>query len=298
MVLSLSRFTLIFLIATGCAVRGYADSGFAGPEYILPKENAVLVFFADSLKKPFASSDIVRFADATLHTWSSPLRWEGRDWAVLGGTVAGTALLTLADKPVREFWQHRSSPAWDVVETAGYHYGKPYAALALTGGFYLSGIIFKSEWARETGLILGSAFLTSAAIQTLMKTAIGRARPGTNVGNRAFKPMSDEADYHSFPSGHIQVALSTALVLARRVESPVLKILFYTAAGTTFVSRMYNDAHWISDMAFGGAISWFCADAVIKRMEYNKQHTVFRKKNRISWNLAPSSAGFSLTGTF
>ena len=243
-------------------------------------------------------NDFLRFADASLYTWSGPLRWDGRDWAKLGGTIAGSALLALADQPVRDFWHQRDGSVWEAIETAGFHYGKPYAAFAITGGFYLSGIVFKNEWARETGLILGSAFLTSAAVQTIMKTAVGRARPGTNVGNWAFKPFSDLPDYHSFPSGHMQVALATALVLGRRVEHPVLKIFFYAAAGTTFISRMHSDAHWISDLAFGGAISWFCADAVIRRMEYNKSNAPFRKKPRISWELAPSVSGLSLRGTF
>ncbi|QEC52432.1 membrane-associated phospholipid phosphatase [Anseongella ginsenosidimutans] len=277
--------------------------GMQGPRKLQDKTDALNATSSSSPTAPSRQerpllNDFLRFADASLYTWSGPLRWDGRDWIKLGGTIAGTTLLALADQPVRDFWHQRSGPGWEAVETAGFHYGKPYAAFALTGGFYLSGIIFKNEWARETGLILGSAFLTSAAIQTIMKTAVGRARPGTNIGNGAFKPFSDLPDYHSFPSGHMQVALATALVLGRRVEHPVLKVFFYAAAGSTFISRMHSDAHWISDLAFGGAISWFCADAVIRRMEYNKSNDPFRKKQRISWQLAPSVSGFALKGTF
>lgn len=277
--------------------------GMQGPGQLQDKTNALNATSPSSPTAPSGQerpllTDFLRFADASLYTWSGPLRWEGRDWIKLGGTIAGSALLALADQPIRDFWHQRSGPGWEAIETAGFHYGKPYAAFALTGGFYLSGIIFKNDWARETGLILGSAFLTSAAIQTLMKTAVGRARPGTNVGNGAFKPFSDLPDYHSFPSGHMQVALATALVLGRRVEHPALKVFFYAAAGSTFISRMHSDAHWISDLAFGGAISWFCADAVIKRMEYNKSNDPFQKRQRISWQLTPSVSGLALKGTF
>ena len=242
--------------------------------------------------------DFLRFGDAVVYTISSPIRWRGNDWAKVGGVVAGTALTTLIDKPVRNFWQHRDSKAWDVVERGGFHYGKPYAAIYISSGFYLTGLVMKNEWARETALMLLAAYGTSGAVQSFMKTAAGRARPATNVGPWAFKPWSPSPDYHSFPSGHIQIATVTAVVLAERVEKPWLKALFYSTAGVTLASRMYSDAHWISDLAFGGAISYFSAKAVIRRMNQTRsgQH-MFRKKNRISWNFSPTPYGFSLVGT-
>ena len=242
--------------------------------------------------------DALRFGDAILYTMSSPVRWKGNDWAKVGGVVAGTALTTLIDKPVRSFWQHRDSKTWDVVERAGFHYGKPYAAIYISSGLYLTGLVAKSEWARETALMLLAAYGTSGAVQSFMKTAAGRARPATNVGNWAFDPWSPSPDYHSFPSGHIQIAMVTAVVLAERVEQPWLKAVFYSTAGVTLASRMYSDAHWISDLAFGGAISYFSAKAVIKRMDHTRSgRHMFRKKDKITWNFSPTPRGFTLVGT-
>lgn len=253
---------------------------------------------ADSVVQKKKVYDAVRFVDASAYTFTSPIRWKGKDWLKVGGVLGGTALLTLVDKPVRSFWQKRDSKVWDGVERAGFHYGKPYAAFIMTGGFYLTGVIIKNEWARETGLMLAAAYLTSGAVQTLMKTAVGRARPGTNVGPWRFDPFSPEPGYHSFPSGHIQVATVSAVILAHRVESPILKTLFYGTAGVTLASRMHSDAHWLSDMAFGGAISWFCAQSVIKRMERTKDSNPFSRKNKITWNFSPSVQGFTLIGNF
>lgn len=244
--------------------------------------------------------DFLRFGDAFLYTVSSPVRWQGNDWLKAGGVIAGTALTTLIDKPVRNFWQYQDSKTWDVVERAGFHYGKPYAAIYISGGFYLTGLVAKSEWARETALMLLAAYGTSGAVQSFMKTAAGRARPATDVGPWVFRPWSPLPDYHSFPSGHIQIAMVTAVVLAERVEQPWLKGLFYATAGFTLASRMYADAHWISDLAFGGAISYFSAKAVIKRMNQTRsgKHLFkFRRKDRISWNFSPTLRGFSLVGT-
>lgn len=242
--------------------------------------------------------DAFRFADATAHTVSAPLRWKKEDWLKTGGVLAGTALITLIDKPVRSFWQNRDSKAWNAVERAGFHLGKPYAAFILTGGFYLTGVVINNEWAKETGLILGAAYLTSGAVQTLMKTVIGRARPGTNVGPWAFDPMSPEAAYHSFPSGHIQIAMVSALVLANRTDNPWLKAGLYATGGITLASRMYSDSHWLSDMAFGAAISWFCTNAIIKRMDETRFTNPFKKDKTIEWALAPTIHGLGLRGTF
>lgn len=256
-------------------------------------------FSVDSVvQEKKVTHDAIRFADGVVHTMISPVRWKGDDWLKAGGVVAGTALLTLADKPVRSFWQNRNSGAWDAVERGGFHYGKPYAAFIMTGGFYLTGLVFKNEWARETGLILATAYLTSGAIQTFMKTAIGRARPATEAGPWAFDPFSPEPGYHSFPSGHIQIASISAMVLANRVEKPWLKALFYSTAGVTLLSRMYSDSHWISDMAFGGAISWFCTKSIIQRMDQNKYNNPLQRKDKISWNMTPTLGGVSIVGRF
>src|SRR5688500_4850664 len=79
--------------------------------------------------------DILRFGDGVLYTCSAPTRWNGKDWLVLGGLVAGTTALTFLDQPVRDFWKNKNGRLMDGLERVGYHYGKPYTALAFTGGF-------------------------------------------------------------------------------------------------------------------------------------------------------------------
>lgn len=249
------------------------------------------------------NSTLYRFADATVHTFISPIHWKGKDWLTVGAVFAGTALSTFADNPVRKFITRQDSKFLDNIEQAGYHYGKPYAALIMTGGFLATGVVFKNEWATETAAILGAAYLTSGAVQSLMKTAIGRARPDMEHGNMSFKPMSKLPGYHSFPSGHIQMAMVSAMVLAERVKNPWLKGAFYTTAGITFFSRLYVDAHWTSDLVFGTAISYFCTKAIIKRMEQNKTKVQNNDKKQAFKtqffpNISPYSNGLTMIATF
>ncbi|HET9486822.1 MAG TPA: phosphatase PAP2 family protein [Chryseosolibacter sp.] len=245
---------------------------------------------ADVAFKP----DILRFGDGVLHTYSAPARWKGKDWLVLGGIVAGTSALTFLDQPVRGFWQNKDSGFLDGLERVGYHYGKPYTAFAFTGGFYLTGMLFKSEWAKETGLILGTTLLTSGSIMGILKNVAGRARPAPGQGNLEFSPFDKSPAWHSFPSGHSTMGFSISLVVARRVDNVPLKIFFYSLAGVTAMSRMYTDSHWISDVSFGGMLAWFCADTAIDRMQMNRFRSVRRKENILVWNVYPYPGGLTL----
>ncbi len=127
--------------------------------------------------------DVVRGVDAVIYTFTSPARWKGKDWFTVGGVVAGTAALTLLDEPIRDFVRRNNSPFLDGVERVGYHYGKPYCAIAFSGGMYLAGTFLKNEWAKETGMMLVSGLTTSTLIQSVFKSAVGRARPIKNLGN-------------------------------------------------------------------------------------------------------------------
>lgn len=291
----------LFLLSIGLFTWSFGATAASHVYHALPIDKAiegVETTLESDTSKVLHIHDAFRFIDATAHTVSAPLRWDGEDWLKTGGVLAGTALISILDKPVRSFWQDRDSKVWNTVERAGFHLGKPYAAFILTGGFYLTGVAINNEWVKETGLILGAAYLTSGAVQTLMKTAIGRARPGTNVGPWTFDPMSPEAAYHSFPSGHIQIAMVSALVLANRTNNLWLKSALYATGGLTLVSRMYSDSHWLSDMAFGAAISWFCTHAIIKRMDETRYTNPFKKNKTIEWALAPTVHGLGLRGTF
>lgn len=240
--------------------------------------------------------DVLRFVDGVTFTLSSPARWDSRDWLTLGGLVGGTAALSFLDQPVRAFWQKHDNDFLDGVERVGYHYGKPYSAVGITAGFYLSGVVFKSEWAKETGLMLASGIFSSSVVMSVLKSSAGRARPGQRRENLEFRPFDESPSYHAFPSGHNSVAFGISLVLAKRVESVPLKIAFYSLAGTTAVARMYADAHWLSDVAFGGMMAWFCADTAMTRIQSNR----FRKshdRDVLVWKVYPYPGGVTFLAT-
>ena len=245
----------------------------------------------DSLRK---RPDVLRFADGVVYTTASPARWDGRDWIVLGGFLAGTAALTMVDQPVQNFWKNHNNRFLDGVERVGYHYGKPYSAVAFTGGFYLAGILLKNQWAKETGLMLGTSIFSSTLVMSVLKSAIGRRRPVPGADPLEFSMFDQSPEYHSFPSGHSSVAFGVSIVLANRIENVPLKIFFYSLAGTTVVSRMYSDSHWLSDMAFGGMLAWFCADTAMTRIQSNRFRKVRSRDTTLAWKVYPFPGGLTL----
>lgn len=245
---------------------------------------------ADSVRQ----ADVLRFADASIYSLSSPARWRGKQWATLGALVSITAAVSLADNPVRSFWKGKNNKMLDGIHTVGYHYGKAYTAMGMTGGLYLAGLVFKDQWTRETALILGSSVFSVVLLESTLKPFAGRARPVSGDDHYTFTFFNRAPVYHSFPSGHASIACTISTVMARRVKSIPLKIVFYSLAGTTMVCRLYSDAHWISDLAFGSALAWFCADVAIKRIEENR----FRKRNRVKWKASPFPSGITLRAVF
>lgn len=260
-----------------------------------------LIFIVEKAEQPKKNSDVIRIADAFAYTLTSPVRWKQDDWLTVGGVLGGTMFLSLADRPVYDVMQKNRSKFFDRLGEFGFHNGKPYAAFGVAGGFYAVGLIIDDEWAKETAAILTSAYATSGFLQTALKKIVGRARPTEGMGNYVFRPLKNDPGFSSFPSGHSQIAFVTAMVLAERVDQTWLKAVFYTGAAVTMASRMYNNAHWLTDVTFGSVLGYFCTRMVIKRFEqnkYGKPFSGYTNKSKINWQIVPSYNGIGLIGVF
>ncbi len=239
-------------------------------------------------------SDGFRFVDGAFYNLSAPFRWDKKDWMKCGLVVSGTAALTLLDEPVRNAWKPVDNQFLDRVNGIGDEYGRTTSALFFSGGFYVTGLVVKNEWARETGIMLGSALATTATIQTVLKPLVGRARPYTEDGPHSFRPFYPGHEYHSFPSGHTCIALTITFVMARRVDSVPLKMLFYSLAASTVVCRMYSDAHWLSDIGFATAAAWFSAESSVRRVTSMR----YRRTSSPVVNIFPYPGGLTLRMRF
>ena len=117
-----------------------------------------------------------------------------------------------------------------------------YAPAALVYGLKAFGYESRTKWG---GMLVSDVFSVGIMAVTVkgLKEVVSRTRPNGE-------------DNESFPSGHTAKAFMTATMLYKEYgwRSPWFSIGGYTAAALTGVSRIMNNAHWLSDVMAGAAI--------------------------------------------
>lgn len=182
--------------------------------------------------------------------WYEPL-------AVLGG-IALTASL---DQPVaNHFRDHRSqggqdvADAWAKVGTVGVG--------VVTAGVLAGGLISHNEKVTHAGLrLLFSVGLAGGAAEGI-KFALGRERPLQNTNSLDFDPAHFDT---SFPSGHTTLAFAMATSLSDDIHRTWATVGLYGLATGVAVSRVYQEAHWVSDVVGGAALGIASAKLVSGR---------------------------------
>ncbi len=213
------------------------------------------------------SNDFSLYAKLSLHTISSPLRWQRNDWLVAGGVVGGAFLSSFADEDVLLLMDRNRNSQNTSLQKIAVEYGSGLNVVLLTGTMYGAGLAFENEWLRETSVLLASALSVSVVTEMALKILVGRARPYTGLSHDQFRPFSTRDEFVSFPSGHTVVAFTLSAVLAERIGNPWASVALYTAATLCATSRMYSRDHWLSDCIFSGALSVFTGRSVVKWYE-------------------------------
>ncbi len=160
-------------------------------------------------------------------------------------------------------------------------YGSGYTLIGIAG-LYGYGVLFNNDPVRKLGLETIEAVGYAGIITSILKSVVGRSRPYTGEGKFHFRPFNVHAAYTSFPSGHSTVAFAVSSVLANNTDNTYLKILYYSASTLVAMSRIYHNAHWLSDVVTGGAIGYFVGNFVSSHDRY--------------YNLSPVQMSFYFTG--
>lgn len=200
-----------------------------------------------------------------VQVFTAPVRWDGRDWLVAGGSVLGVYVASTLDAPARNWMARQSDGSVDRVADYVQELGS-WGAIGLMGGIYLGGTMAgKPEIQRMAWDAAIASFIAGGIITPAMKYAVGRARPRQDLGAYHFDPFGGDL---SFPSGHTTQAFALASVIAESCGSPWVSAISYVLAGTVGISRMYHRAHFLSDVTAGAVIGTATGVCVVR---YNKQ---------------------------
>ncbi|TAK68375.1 MAG: phosphatase PAP2 family protein [Betaproteobacteria bacterium] len=170
-------------------------------------------------------------------------------WLRLGMFGTGLVLASSAlDRRADQFAKDHSGNRWlKSVNSMGN--ALPWLALAGSAVAALDG----SDPARSrAGYAALEAGGTAFLAVTGLKYAFGRARPGNELGNHAFKPFSTRAGYDSLPSGHTIISWAVATPFAEEYNAPWL----YGLAAVTNLARVGSRQHWVSDTVAGSVLGY------------------------------------------
>ena len=154
-----------------------------------------------------------------------------------------------------------------------------YLPLAVGGAMALTGWATHHDFTRNLGTDVIKAVVASGLVTTAIKGTVGRARPRAVIDDpdkfsvgRGFS----NNDLASFPSGHVSAAFAGAMVLASELSkdhpahSKWIRVGIFGAATAIGYYRMYENAHWASDVYAGAAIGTLSGMWIVRQRNAKK----------------------------
>ena len=205
-----------------------------------------------------------------------------RDGILAGAFVGLTVAMFPADRALALHLQDSSTQANRFFKNAskGIQYFADPGSLVIGVSLYGIGRLGKWRDVADLGLHGTEAVAFSGILTAVLKDVAGRARPNVSADTtpndfslgRGFR----SGGYKSFPSGHSTAAFAAASVVTSESQRWWPNGIWFVApamyGGATLVglSRMYNNAHWASDVVLGAAVGTFTG---IKVVRYSHGHS-------------------------
>lgn len=230
--------------------------------------------------------------------WTAPFHLDLKGALLLGTVLAGTGILIANDEAIySNFKRYQGTHPWvDKVSPKITLLGDWGIDCGIAGLFFLSGVAFKDQKARDTGLMALETLLHTGLLVQVVKHLAGRQRPwvenGVDYWNGPaafFKRYSQNffSRYDSFFSGHTASVWGLATVIAENYKNHFwVPLTCYGLATAVGLSRLTEDDHWMSDV-FVGAVVGF---AVGKMVVHNQN-----KRLQISPAVSANGLGLALS---
>ncbi|MBT3208599.1 MAG: phosphatase PAP2 family protein [Bacteroidetes bacterium] len=237
-----------------------------------------LIIISTFSKNGFSQSEKLQFPNKASvnreYIWSywhdirdialSPKNLTKNQWLKVGIAVGTTGLLMSVDGDIQSIVQKSKTTSLNnfsknFVEPFGnIHLYRNYTLISL-GLLYLHGSFLHNEQTKKVAILGTKAFALTGLLTHVPKFLFGRHTPGqfqTGAENPHFW-SGPGFDYRSFFSGHTSVVFSVATIIASEYSnSSGTKILAYGIASLVGISRIYDNAHWASDVFLGACFGY------------------------------------------
>ena len=179
----------------------------------------------------------------------NPYKFKSRD-LIAPGLFLGLGIAGLEWKGLKKVNQKIEDALWNGREKQfRIDQVTPFLAPAAVYGLKLCGVKGLHDYADIT-IIMGTAYLMAGVTGYALKDFVNEVRPNGE-------------SFNSFPSGHTMFTFVGAEILRREYwnVSPWIGISGYLIAAGTGFMRMYNGAHWLTDVLAGAGIGILSAEA-------------------------------------
>jgi membrane-associated phospholipid phosphatase len=176
-----------------------------------------------------------------------------------------TAAVVDEDEEIQGWVQSHRSASTDKVARLAKPLGNGKYTLPALGTLYCYGHFFESERARRAALYGVESFIITGIFTETIKHVSHKHRPTSESLDDPLwdGPRMARANL-SFPSGHAASAFAVATVVASEYgDNALVPPLMYGAATLCALSRVNDNAHWVSDVLLGSAIGHLTAKAIL-----------------------------------
>lgn len=206
---------------------------------------------------------------------TAPLTWKGKDYLRLGGAAATVLIMVnYVDEPVNNYFDGQNLYFWDQFSKVMNPWrGATYFIHAGAVPF-IFGAVFKDELLMRTSLESIEAQVLSSVVAYPINVVANRKRPRDGGSPDDFHSNGEVFGFNtSFPSGHAILVFSAATAFAEAYKDRIwIPITAYGLATLVGIERLYQNAHFASDVFFGAFVGHFITKRIIKnhRNHYRK----------------------------
>ena len=247
----LLNFFSIFLISIT-----FADFNGGG----LAKNNTFL-YTGDSYKF-FSRPYYISLVSKQRNIITAPIKWNFNQWLVFTGVIGSISIAYHSDTSINDTLLNQQNTLTKVYANTGYVIGHPINLLPLIGLTYTYGYATKNSKLQHLGLSSFESLLFTLTVVKTSKMLVHRHRPNETQSHSTFDGpgFSLSEINQSFPSGHSAAiwAVATSIALEYN-ESSWIKLSSYCVASLVALSRLFDNAHWASDVIAGSALGYSIA---------------------------------------